>query len=117
MKKTDPYEDHRDKKGRFKKGNPGGPGGRRLGAGSGGRRSGAGRPRTWMDADVFLRKWGVRVSSPPRCVCGYMSYRFKKEGTAVLARCNQCDEKIVYDAKVNKWWKDDFSYTRLGKNR
>ena len=76
----------------------------------GGARPGAGRPNgsytTWLPEEEAAKKWGTLIQRPPRCVCGERDYRYKWEGGLIYARCNNCDEKILFDARAGKWWKD-----------
>ena len=94
MSNEDPYADFRDSKGRFKKGNPGGPGGKRKNAG---------RPQEWVDGKNAIKEWGTLIDLPPRCFCGGRSYRYKKEGSVFFALCNHCDEELVYDDVLRMW--------------
>jgi len=89
----DPHADFRDDKGRFKKGNPGGPG----------------RPQEWANGDKVAKEWGILIEKPPRCYCGGRAYRFKIKDSVVYALCNHCNEEYVFDAYQEQWVQSKFA--------
>ena len=93
MNSKDPYADHRDSKGRFKKGNPG-----------------PRRGTPWLPENEVAKKWNFLIQLPPRCICGKREYRFRLTDNLFLARCINCRERLVYDTLADEWWKDTISY-------
>lgn len=89
----DPYADFRDNKGRFEKGNPGGPG----------------RPRKWYYEDEIIKEWKILIEKPPRCICGCRKYRYQLKDSVLYCLCDCCSEEYVFDAYQNQWAQSKFA--------
>ena len=104
MTSEDPYADFRDNKGRFKKGNPGGTGGLREGAG---RFYGS---FTWLNEWEFREKHRfLIVSYPNSCPqCKLNDYRFDlrmdaKNTHIIRCKCNSCNYERQYLPFSKAW--------------